>query len=179
MATSCILSNEPPDSPYGSEVVLRLFPEVDGPTCWLSRAGKEVPIKSLDDGSVREILEKLYQLAVVKQETAAGLYEGFKGPYFQKIAALYREMSWKDFADKIFFDLEFEAAQRRLGWIPLPVSANRKVNLMQHGALERYLVGALRDSINAHGPITKDSAPSAAKRLVGSIKTYNHDRSQL
>ena len=31
----------------------------------------------------------------------------------------------------------------------------------------RQVTGALRDTINAHGPITEEFAPSAAKRVIG------------
>jgi hypothetical protein len=157
------------------DLVLKLFPYVEGPMKWTNRDGKEVCIAKLDNNFLVSILDRLYNLAVVKQEMAAGLYEGFKGAYFQEVAAKIKGLDWRDFADKVFFDLEYEAAARRLKWEPRPITPERKINLMQRGALERYLVGALRDCINAHGPVTKETAPSAAKRLIGAIKTFNHD----
>lgn len=157
------------------DLVLTLFPIVEGPMKWTNRGGNEVPISKLDNNFLVTLLDRLYSLAVVKQEMAVGLYEGFKGPYFQEQADSLRKLDWRDFADKIFADLEYEAATRRLNWQPKPLTPERKINLTQRGALERYLVGALRDCINAHGPITRESAPSAAKRLIGAIKTFNHD----
>lgn len=41
------------------------------------------------------------------------------------------------------------------------------------GSLERAVTGAIRDCVNAHGPITKQMAPSAAKRVVGAIRDFN------
>ncbi|SFU94773.1 hypothetical protein [Alicyclobacillus macrosporangiidus] len=35
---------------------------------------------------------------------------------------------------------------------------------------ERQIVGALRSTIDAHGMITKETAPSAAKRIIGHLK---------
>ncbi len=142
--------------------------------CWTNHSGKEVPITRLDNNSIREILDKLYSLAVMIQEMTVGLYSSHKGAYFQT-AASYKT-DWREFADKIFFDFEYEAALRKLDWTPKPLTGEKKFNLMQRGALERYLVGALRDCIHAHGPITRDTAPSAAKRLIGSIKVFNRDQ---
>jgi hypothetical protein len=160
------------------ELVLHLFPVAEAPPTWTNRGGKEVPINKLDNNLLVVLLDRLYSLAVVKQEMAAGLYEGFKGTYFQQVAAKIKALSWRDFADQVFFDLEYEAATRHLNWEPKPLTTERKINLSQRGALERYLVGALRDSINAHGPITRETAPSAAKRLIGAIKTFNHDHTR-
>jgi len=38
-------------------------------------------------------------------------------------------------------------------------------------ALWDAIVGALRDCINQHGPITKEDIGSAAKRIIGQIKS--------
>lgn len=35
--------------------------------------------------------------------------------------------------------------------------------------LERAVLGALRDAINAHGPITAQTLTSATKRIVGQV----------
>ena len=40
---------------------------------------------------------------------------------------------------------------------------------MDHDRLLRVVSGALKDAIESHGPITKDSVPSAAKRILGSV----------
>lgn len=45
----------------------------------------------------------------------------------------------------------------------------------RRGALEKRLVAALRDSIRAHGPITEETASSAAKRIVAAIKVWNRE----
>lgn len=47
------------------------------------------------------------------------------------------------------------------------------IDLTERGPLESKIVGAIRDAINAHGPITKENAPSAAKRVIGAIKSHN------
>jgi hypothetical protein len=48
-----------------------------------------------------------------------------------------------------------------------------KIDLTNRGALERAIVGALRSSIDAHGAITRETAPSAAKRVIAVIKQHN------
>lgn len=45
----------------------------------------------------------------------------------------------------------------------------------KRGTLERKIVGALKNSINAHGPITKDNLSSAAKRIIHAIKEHNKE----
>ena len=55
---------------------------------------------------------------------------------------------------------------------------NETVDLTERGSLESRIVGALRDAIFAHGPITRDNAKSAAKRVIGSIKDFNHSLQQ-
>lgn len=42
---------------------------------------------------------------------------------------------------------------------------------MDRGRLEREIVGALRSSIAAHGPITWENAPSAGKRVIAALKS--------
>jgi hypothetical protein len=46
-------------------------------------------------------------------------------------------------------------------------------DLNQRAALERLICGALRSAVDAHGPITKETAPSAAKRVIGALKQHN------
>lgn len=147
-----------------------------GTTLWTNREGRDVPVSQLDSGFLLSLMDKMYGLAVVKQETIVALYESQRGFYFQDQARRLQELQWRDFVDPVFSDIEYEAASRRLAWEPKPLSTDRKINLSAKGALERYLVGALRDSINCHGPITKENASSAAKRLMGAIRLFNHDQ---
>lgn len=37
-------------------------------------------------------------------------------------------------------------------------------------AVERQIVGALKSTIDAHGPITRENVSSAAKRIVSELK---------
>lgn len=147
-----------------------------GTALWTNREGREVPISHLDNKFLLSLLDRMYGLAVVKQEMIVGLYESQRGHYFQDQAERLRELQWRDFVDPVFCDLEYEAAIRRLAWEPKSLTEDRKINLSPRGVLERYLVGALRDSVNCHGPITKENASSAAKRLLGAIKLFNHDQ---
>lgn len=51
----------------------------------------------------------------------------------------------------------------------------RKIDLNRRPRLEKLIVGALRDCINQHGPVTKETAPSAAKRVIAAIKQFNKE----
>lgn len=148
-----------------------------GTALWMNREGREVPVSHLDNSFLLSLLDRMYSLAVVKQETIVGLYKSQRGHYFQDQAERLRELQWRDFVDPVFSDIEYEAASRRLAWEPKPLTDDRKISALPRGALERYLVGALRDAINCHGPITRENASSAAKRLMGAIRLFNHDQS--
>lgn len=41
---------------------------------------------------------------------------------------------------------------------------------IQRKVLESKIAGALKDTINVHGPITKVNLGSAIKRIIGTIK---------
>ena len=46
----------------------------------------------------------------------------------------------------------------------------------QRSSLERAIAGALRLTIDAHGPITREWIGSASKRVIGAIKEHNKER---
>lgn len=43
---------------------------------------------------------------------------------------------------------------------------------IQKHPLHPVVVGALKDAINAHGPITRENIGSAAKRIVSQVEGY-------
>ncbi len=88
----------------------------------------------------------------------------------------FQKAHWWEHADPEYFDIVEEVCRRglpdrRTEW---PLVAEETIDLNLRGFLERNVVGALRDSINAHGPITTQTANSAAKRVIGVIKAHNH-----
>lgn len=46
-------------------------------------------------------------------------------------------------------------------------------DLSRRGSFERMIAGALKDSIQQHGPITKGNVSSAAKRVIHAVKQWN------
>ncbi len=46
----------------------------------------------------------------------------------------------------------------------------------ERGSLEKAIAGALKSAISAHGPIDLGNIPSAAKRVIGSIKEWNRQQ---
>ncbi len=42
----------------------------------------------------------------------------------------------------------------------------------RRGEIEKMICGAIRNTIKDHGPITHDTASSAAKRVIGALKGY-------
>lgn len=109
------------------------------------------------------LLDKMYMLAVLQQKDRAALLEGMG---FHDKAKNIRDKSWMDFVEPEFHDMFHER------WTPPEITPDKEISLMERGSLERYLVGAIRDSINMHGPVTRDTAPSMAKRLIGAIKSF-------
>lgn len=45
--------------------------------------------------------------------------------------------------------------------------------LNQPNTFHKHIAGVLKSAINAHGPITRENLPSAAKRVVGAIRDWN------
>lgn len=142
---------------------------------WTNREGKDVPLSNLDSNYLLCLLNRFHRHAVMTKESLAGIYHATEGYYFRKKGLLIESQDWRDFADDAFFDCEMEAARRKLGWMPQPITFDQQVNMQPKGSLESRITGSLRQTINAHGPITKEWIVSAMKRLVGVIKTYNHD----
>ena len=50
------------------------------------------------------------------------------------------------------------------------LNADEWENALDPDPIERKIMGALRSSIDAHGPITKELIGSATKRIVGTIR---------
>ena len=150
---------------------------------WTTKANNIIQIRDMDNVYLATILRTLKHVAVIKKETLATVYEnmantqgGIVEAYLLQMYDLVKAKDWKEFADDIIFDLIYEAAKRGLVWDihnientigPISIDGPNR------GSLERSLVGALRDSINKHGAITRETAPSAAKRIIGTIKDHN------
>jgi hypothetical protein len=49
----------------------------------------------------------------------------------------------------------------------------KKIDLNNRSKFERGISGALKSTIHAHGPITKDWISSASKRIIATIKVFN------
>lgn len=52
------------------------------------------------------------------------------------------------------------------------------LDLQDRSLIERRLVGAIRSAIHAHGPITPETAPSAAKRACAALKQIAREQRQ-
>lgn len=139
------------------------------------------PVGQLADDQLKTILQSLKRLGELGRrafdwafaESLDGAHQLVR-PYLQGgKAALRDQTKWKDFLDGPYFDLLLaEAARRELNWDCAP-PLDQEFDLSQRGHLERQVVGAIRDAINAHGPIVNGNAHSAAKRVIGAIKTFN------
>lgn len=136
-------------------------------------------ILDLEDQHLIQILRGLQRLAEIKRRAIKWAYcemleEGVPSmkPVLEGWKNEVRDRDWTHYVEPIFRDLESEAQRRGLNW-DTGLDVDREIDMSNRGPLERQIVGALRDCVNAHGPITKDIAHSAAKRVVGAIKTYN------
>lgn len=124
---------------------------------WETGDGRLVPVAEMEDAHLVSVLRMLRRRAL-KAWREAMLGEEVPG-------------SWELFVPPVWKDLLAEAARRELHWEEVG-----HVDLTARSTLERGIVGALRDCINAHGPITHNTAPSAAKRVIGVIKSHNKER---
>lgn len=127
---------------------------------WQTEDGRSIHPSEMEDSHLVSVLRMLRRRAVKQWRDAFERGE--------EVAS-----SWGHYLPPIWKDLLAEAARRRLQWEEVG-----HVDLTMRGKLESGIVGALRDSINAHGPITHESAPSAAKRVIGIIKVHNNNVKQ-
>jgi len=135
---------------------------------WDTKDGRKIPITELTDEHLVNVLRFLQRQAEDKRRFAC------------TIAALLDidvlELTWEFFAHEKLAPLAKEAERRRLEWkLNIDPLDFEEVGIdgSRRGTLESRLTGALRDAINAHGPITWATAPSAAKRVIGVIKDHN------
>lgn len=129
------------------------------------------------------MLRLLQKNGELKRLAIINVYETMSSEaHFQAMCDHVRDMTWRDFVDDVFHDLEYEAARRRLQWDlyggASVIALSDGIGVVdldgpRRGSLERKIVGAIRDSISSHGPVTHDTAPSAAKRVIGAIKCHN------
>jgi hypothetical protein len=156
---------------------------------WTTKGGKEIPINQIEDQYLINILRQLQRNGELKRLAIISVYEempdlggGVALEHFNKMYDQVNRMIWLDFVDDIFHDLQYEAARRKLSWDRYrggPITAcvdgigAIDVNGPRRGSLERAIVGAIRDSINAHGAVTIATSPSASKRIIGVIKQWN------
>lgn len=139
--------------------------------------GKSIP--DLGDLHLIQILRWLQKLAELKRRSIKlalclmleDCPSGIK-PVIEGWKNEVHEQSWEEFTEPVFVHLLGEAFKRKIVW-NIGLDLDEEIDISMRGPLERQIVGAIRDSVNAHGPITKETAPSAAKRVIGAIKTFN------
>lgn len=60
----------------------------------------------------------------------------------------------------------------------MTVSPSDMLTPFDRATLERAVCGALKDTINAHGPITHATASSAAKRVISLVKAMRRQHAR-
>lgn len=136
--------------------------------------------QSVSDNELKAMLQclkKLGQLRKRASEWAVAEVQADNSGYCREFLSSQRANAkakdWRDYIDlPTYLELACEAENRALIWDTAP-PIEEEIDLANRGPLERQIVGAIRDCINAHGPITFNLANSAAKRCIGAIKTYN------
>lgn len=135
-------------------------------------------VEEMEDNQLIQILQSFQKLAELKRQATlwAFLEMLSDNPPLKESLEMWKretrdQRTWRDFVEPSFYMLEAEALRRNLNWMPIQVF--QEIDLSNRGLLERQIVGAIRDAINAHGPINRNNANSAAKRVIGCIKTYN------
>lgn len=151
--------------------------------CWTTRGGKRLPIRQLETQHLINLLRMLQKHAETKRRAIVELYydlppnwASLQG-HFDEMHDRVMEQTWREYVDDVFYDLEAEAAQRKLKWDLFnggPIFYEEEIDTTDRAGLRRAVRGALQDAISSHGPVTKDNLSSAVKRVVGQIQTYNH-----
>ncbi len=140
------------------------------------------PIHELEDHQLIQILRALKKLAILKQRASVWAFSELLDNCGSQVSTYLEEGKrktqngdWLEYVDMpAFGELEEELNHRDCaGQWDINEPVDKEIDLSNRGLLERQVVGALRDCVNAHGPITRDLANSAAKRVIGAIKTFN------
>jgi hypothetical protein len=148
---------------------------------WKTKSGAVISVDKLTNQHLVNILRQLQRVAEHKRLAVIGVYESLPAltgdveVHFNRMYDETMVMTWKHFVDDVFQELELEAVRRNLPWnlfenCPMILE---EIDLSKYGQLESLVVGALRDSIKQHGNITRETAPSAGKRVMGSLKAFN------
>lgn len=144
--------------------------------CWVTRDGQQIPIGSMDSGHLVNVLR------ILKKQASCSWRVACHKVLAQCDPDLLRKQvgeTWRDYVHELFWDLDAEARRRELDWDlwdggpALNAEGTDIIDLSRRGQLERKVVGAIRDAIFSHGALTRTTAPSAAKRVIGAIKDYN------
>lgn len=159
------------------------IPAAPAEPCWTTRAGKQIPIRDLEAQHLINLLRMLQKHAEVKRRAIVELYfdlppnwASLQG-HFDEMHDKVMEQTWRDYVDNVFHDLEYEAARRKLKWDLFnggPIFYEEEIDMTDRAGLRRAVIGALKDAIASHGPITANNLSSTVKRVVGQIQTYNH-----
>jgi hypothetical protein len=148
---------------------------------WKLKSGKLISITELDDQHLINILRLLKRNATSRWLFVSSMFIKMSHSHDEVDKQLEEHLqeTWEDYLQDNFYDLEQLAEERKLDWDLWPggpatdASLIEQVEVAARGPLESRIVGALRDCVNAHGPITRETAPSAAKRIIGAIKDHN------
>jgi len=144
---------------------------------WTPRNGAEVEIARLEDKYLLDVITELQKLAEVKRRAVTAVYQETGGvlSYYARVKAdLHAKAGWVSYVDEVYWELLADAERRGLPVPERPVlEEDQEIHLTQRGSLERQIVGAIRNTIHAHGVITHQNAPSAAKRVIGAIRYHN------
>ncbi len=150
---------------------------------WTTRGGKKLPIRQLETQHLINLLRMLQRHAEAKRRAIVELYFDLPSNWaslqghFDEMHDMIMEQTWRDYVDDVFHDLEYEAAHRKIKWDLFnggPIFYEEEIDTTDRAGLRRAISGAMKDAIRSHGPITNDNLPSAIKRIVGQIQTYNH-----
>ncbi len=138
-------------------------------------------LEDLDNIQLTEALEALKLKAEITRLTMISMLKkiplggGAARQVCQEEIKDFTTAPWWEFVNDIYHDLSAQARARGLPFISQePPKVNEGlIDLNMRGPLESSIVGALRDCIKTHGPIDHLNANSAAKRVIGVIKSHN------
>ncbi len=142
---------------------------------WQPNDGPPIPLNEMSNLMLCDLLVALRVSAELKRRTTYAFYRNMRDElegYGLRCCVELKKLDWKSYVEPVFHDLEAEASLRALPWWE-GLAKEDPIDLNARGKLERLVVGAVKDCINAHGPITKNNASSVGKRVIGVIKHFN------
>lgn len=135
-----------------------------------------IDLSEIGRDELLKLIEALQLAADAKRRYTNNFYKSLAGPlkkYGELCYDKIKDLTWKDYVEDVYDDVIRFAICTGLDVADYTLKQSDLIDLSRRGTLERRIAGALKDTINKHGPIDFLNVSSASKRIIGVVKQFN------